>query len=48
MILDTIGLTDNLGRLHATQYPWEHAKWNKTFDHQAYVMIDQGDLITKH
>lgn len=21
--------------LHATQYPWEHAKWNKTFDHQA-------------
>ncbi|EKG14999.1 Cytochrome c1 [Macrophomina phaseolina MS6] len=21
--------------LHATQYPWEHAKWHKTFDHQA-------------
>ncbi|OMP84109.1 Cytochrome c1, heme protein, mitochondrial [Diplodia seriata] len=21
--------------LHPTQYPWEHAKWNKTFDHQA-------------
>ncbi|KAL1640376.1 cytochrome c1 [Diplodia intermedia] len=23
--------------LHPTQYPWEHAKWNKTFDHQALV-----------
>jgi len=22
-------------RLHPTQYPWEHQKWNKTFDHQA-------------
>lgn len=21
--------------LHATQYPWEHEKWYKTFDHQA-------------
>lgn len=21
--------------LHATQYPWEHAKWYRTFDHQA-------------
>ncbi|TPR11616.1 Fumarylacetoacetate (FAA) hydrolase family protein [Aspergillus niger] len=21
--------------LHPTAYPWEHAKWNKTFDHQA-------------
>jgi ubiquinol-cytochrome c reductase cytochrome c1 subunit len=21
--------------LHPTQYPWEHAKWNKTFDHAA-------------
>lgn len=21
--------------LHPTQYPWEHAKWHKTFDHQA-------------
>ncbi|KAI9931452.1 cytochrome c1 [Aspergillus wentii] len=21
--------------LHATAYPWEHAKWNKTFDHAA-------------
>ncbi|KAL1591583.1 cytochrome c1 [Paraconiothyrium brasiliense] len=21
--------------LHPTQYPWEHAKWNKTFDSQA-------------
>ncbi|KAF2084184.1 hypothetical protein K490DRAFT_68968 [Saccharata proteae CBS 121410] len=21
--------------LHPTQYPWEHAKWTKTFDHQA-------------
>jgi len=21
--------------LHPTQYPWEHAKWNKTFDAQA-------------
>ncbi|KAF2757240.1 putative cytochrome C1/Cyt1, partial [Pseudovirgaria hyperparasitica] len=21
--------------LHATHYPWEHAKWHKTFDHQA-------------
>ncbi|KAF2280733.1 cytochrome c1, mitochondrial precursor [Westerdykella ornata] len=21
--------------LHPTQYPWEHAKWYKTFDHQA-------------
>ncbi|KAL2215041.1 cytochrome c-like domain-containing protein [Thermoascus aurantiacus ATCC 26904] len=21
--------------LHPTQYPWEHQKWNKTFDHQA-------------
>ncbi|KAL9096120.1 MAG: hypothetical protein Q9165_001643 [Trypethelium subeluteriae] len=21
--------------LHATQYPWEHEKWTKTFDHQA-------------
>lgn len=21
--------------LHPTQYPWEHLKWNKTFDHQA-------------
>jgi hypothetical protein len=25
-------------RLHATQYPWEHEKWQKTFDHQAYVL----------
>ncbi|KAI9714311.1 MAG: cytochrome c1 [Bogoriella megaspora] len=21
--------------LHATAYPWEHERWNKTFDHQA-------------
>ncbi|KAI9884158.1 MAG: cytochrome c1 [Watsoniomyces obsoletus] len=21
--------------LHATKYPWEHARWHKTFDHQA-------------
>ncbi|KAF2993315.1 cytochrome c1 [Curvularia kusanoi] len=21
--------------LHPTKYPWEHTKWNKTFDHQA-------------
>ncbi|KAF1950715.1 cytochrome c1, mitochondrial precursor [Byssothecium circinans] len=21
--------------LHPTQYPWEHTKWHKTFDHQA-------------
>ncbi|OGM45738.1 cytochrome c1 [Aspergillus bombycis] len=21
--------------LHSTNYPWEHAKWNKTFDHAA-------------
>jgi hypothetical protein len=21
--------------LHPTQYPWEHAKWHKTFDHMA-------------
>ncbi|KAF1360139.1 hypothetical protein EJ07DRAFT_155145 [Lizonia empirigonia] len=21
--------------LHPTQYPWEHTKWNKTYDHQA-------------
>ncbi|KAK7536691.1 cytochrome c1, heme protein, mitochondrial [Phyllosticta citricarpa] len=21
--------------LHATQYPWEHEKWHKTFDHQS-------------
>lgn len=23
--------------LHPTQYPWEHEKWHKTFDHAAYV-----------
>lgn len=29
-------IADNcLNRLHATQYPWEHDKWTKTFDHQA-------------
>jgi ubiquinol-cytochrome c reductase cytochrome c1 subunit len=21
--------------LHPTQYPWQHEKWNKTFDHAA-------------
>jgi ubiquinol-cytochrome c reductase cytochrome c1 subunit len=21
--------------LHPTKYPWEHAKWSKTFDHAA-------------
>lgn len=25
--------------MHPTQYPWEHAKWTKTFDHQAWVSI---------
>jgi len=24
-------------RLHPTAYPWEHTKWTKTFDHQAWV-----------
>lgn len=23
--------------LHPTQYPWEHQKWTRTFDHQTYV-----------
>lgn len=29
------GLTYLHCSLHPTQYPWEHAKWNKTFDSQA-------------
>jgi len=24
-----------IDRLHPAQYPWEHQKWTKTFDHQA-------------
>ena len=24
--------------LHATQYPWEHEKYLKTFDHQGYAL----------
>jgi hypothetical protein len=30
-------LTTCLHSLHPTQYPWEHEKWAKTFDHGAYV-----------
>jgi len=30
-------LTEDITRLHATKYPWEHEKWIKTFDHQASV-----------
>lgn len=26
---------NQLDSLHATQYPWEHEKWAKTFDHMA-------------
>lgn len=31
------GFTDHIHSLHATPYPWVHAQWFKTFDHQAYV-----------
>ncbi|RII10441.1 cytochrome c1, mitochondrial precursor [Alternaria sp. MG1] len=37
--------------LHPTQYPWEHEKWSKTFDHgalrrgfQVYQPNDQGEI----
>ncbi|OJJ43225.1 hypothetical protein ASPZODRAFT_136429 [Penicilliopsis zonata CBS 506.65] len=32
---DAFAMTPAEEGLHATQYPWEHAKWNKTFDHAA-------------
>lgn len=32
---ETDKLTCTYSSLHPTQYPWEHLKWNKTFDHQA-------------
>ncbi|KAI9817964.1 MAG: cytochrome c1 [Phylliscum demangeonii] len=32
---DVYAMTPQEEGLHATQYPWEHAKWWKTFDHQA-------------
>ncbi|KAJ9651965.1 cytochrome c1 [Neophaeococcomyces mojaviensis] len=32
---DAYAMTPAEEGLHATQYPWEHAKWTKTFDHAA-------------
>ncbi|KAB8336655.1 hypothetical protein FH972_020966 [Carpinus fangiana] len=32
---DAYAMTPQEEGLHAIQYPWEHQKWNKTFDHQA-------------
>ena len=28
-------LTMGNNRLHPTAYPWQHEKWNQTFDHGA-------------
>jgi len=28
-------LTFSYHSLHPTQYPWQHEKWHKTFDHGA-------------
>ncbi|KAJ4518282.1 cytochrome c1 [Exophiala dermatitidis] len=32
---DVFAMTPAEEGLHPTQYPWEHAKWTKTFDHAA-------------